>query len=73
MLGIPFLLGAIVLGQAAAADPGNKQRRARRDPHPRACSGWTTAARVMRSSVITGEEPGLRGRGPDGSAPARAG
>jgi oligopeptide transport system permease protein len=51
VLGIPFLLAAIVLAKRLAADPGSDGVLAI------TCTlgllGWTTAARVMRSAVIS--------------------
>ena len=52
MLGVPFLLGAIVLGKRLAADPGNSNG-VLAVTLTLGLLGWTTAARVMRSSVIT--------------------
>src|SRR5512138_3810878 len=52
MLGVPFLLGAIVLGKRLAADPANSNG-VLAVTLTLGILGWTTAARVIRSSVIT--------------------
>jgi peptide/nickel transport system permease protein/oligopeptide transport system permease protein len=51
MLGIPFLLGAIVLAKRLSADPHNNGVVA--VTVTLGILGWTTAARVMRSAVIS--------------------
>jgi len=51
MLGVPFLLGAIVLAKRLSADPQDNGVIA--VTVTLGLLGWTTAARVMRSSVIT--------------------
>ena len=51
VLGIPFLLGAIVLAKRLAADPHNNGLVA--VTVTLGILGWTTAARVMRSAVIS--------------------
>ena len=51
MLGIPFLLAAIVLAKRLSADPGDNGVRA--VTLTLGLLGWTTAARVMRSAVIS--------------------
>jgi oligopeptide transport system permease protein len=51
MLGIPFLLGAIVLAKRLSADPHNNGIVA--VTVTLGVLGWTTAARVMRSAVIS--------------------
>jgi oligopeptide transport system permease protein len=51
MLGIPFLLGAIVLARRLSADPQNNGVVA--VTVTLGVLGWTTGARVMRSSVIS--------------------
>jgi peptide/nickel transport system permease protein/oligopeptide transport system permease protein len=51
MLGVPFLLGAIVLAKRLSSDPQNNGVVA--VTVTLGLLGWTTAARVMRSSVIT--------------------
>jgi oligopeptide transport system permease protein len=51
MLGVPFLLGAIVLGKRLAAEPGNSNG-VLAVTLTLGILGWTTGARVMRSSVI---------------------
>ena len=51
MLGVPFLLGAIVLAKRLSSDPQNNGVVA--VTVTLGILGWTTAARVMRSSVIT--------------------
>jgi peptide/nickel transport system permease protein/oligopeptide transport system permease protein len=51
MLGIPFLLGAIVLAKRLSADPQNNGVVA--VTVTLGILGWTTAARVMRSAVIS--------------------
>ena len=50
VLGIPFLLAAIVLAKRLASDPNNTGIWA--VTLTLGCLGWTTAARIMRSSVI---------------------
>jgi oligopeptide transport system permease protein len=50
MLGIPFLLGAIVLAKRLSSDPQSNGVLA--VTVTLGVLGWTTAARVMRSSVI---------------------
>jgi oligopeptide transport system permease protein len=50
VLGIPFLLAAIVLAKRLSADPGGSGLLA--VTLTLGLLGWTTAARVMRSSVI---------------------
>ena len=50
VLGIPFLLAAIVLAKRLAADPNNNGLVA--VTVTLGALGWTTAARIMRSSVI---------------------
>src|SRR3954451_20988392 len=52
MLGVPFLLGAIVLGKRLSADPGNSNG-VLAVTLTLGILGWTTAARIMRSSVMT--------------------
>jgi len=51
MLGIPFLLGAIVLARRLSSDPQNNGILA--VTITLGVLGWTTAARVMRASVIS--------------------
>jgi oligopeptide transport system permease protein len=51
MLGVPFLLGAIVLARRLSADPQDNGIVA--VTVTLGVLGWTTAARVMRSSVIS--------------------
>jgi peptide/nickel transport system permease protein/oligopeptide transport system permease protein len=51
MLGIPFLLGAIVLAKRLSADPQDNGVLA--VTVTLGILGWTTAARVLRSAVIT--------------------
>jgi oligopeptide transport system permease protein len=51
MLGIPFLLGAIVLAKRLSADPQNNGVVA--VTVTLGVLGWTTGARVMRSAVIS--------------------
>ena len=51
MLGVPFLLGAIVLAKRLSHDPQSNGVLA--VTVTLGVLGWTTAARVMRSSVIT--------------------
>ena len=51
VLGIPFLLAAIVLAKRLASDPNNTGIWA--VTLTLGCLGWTTAARIMRSSVIS--------------------
>jgi oligopeptide transport system permease protein len=51
VLGIPFLLAAIVLAKRLASDPNNSGIVA--VTLTLGCLGWTTAARIMRSAVIT--------------------
>jgi oligopeptide transport system permease protein len=51
MLGVPFLLGAIVLAKRLSADPHNNGVVA--VTVTLGVLGWTTAARVMRSAVIS--------------------
>ncbi|MEV8505355.1 ABC transporter permease [Actinoplanes sp. NPDC051475] len=50
VLGIPFLLAAIVLAKRLSADPGSNGVAA--VTLTLGVLGWTTAARIMRSSVI---------------------
>jgi len=50
VLGIPFLLAAIVLAKRLSADPNNSGIVA--VTLTLGCLGWTTAARIMRSAVI---------------------
>jgi oligopeptide transport system permease protein len=50
VLGIPFLLAAIVLAKRLSADPNNSGIVA--VTVTLGCLGWTTAARIMRSAVI---------------------
>ena len=50
VLGIPFLLAAIVLAKRLASDPNNSGIVA--VTLTLGCLGWTTAARIMRSAVI---------------------
>jgi peptide/nickel transport system permease protein/oligopeptide transport system permease protein len=51
VLGIPFLLAAIVLAKRLSADPTSNGKVA--VTVTLGVLGWTTAARIMRSSVIT--------------------
>jgi oligopeptide transport system permease protein len=51
MLGIPFLLAAIVLAKRLASDPGSDGILAM--TLTLGLLGWTTSARVMRSAVIS--------------------
>jgi peptide/nickel transport system permease protein/oligopeptide transport system permease protein len=54
MLGIPLLLGAIVLAKRFAADPGSNGVLA--VTITLGVLGWTTAARVVRSAVLTAKD-----------------
>ncbi len=70
VLGIPFLLAAIVLAKRLSADPSDNGVLA--VTLTLGLLGWTTAARVMRSSVISAKNQDyvaaarMLGAGPSG-------